>query len=1080
LKSLKPRILSEPSLVGREKELEQLQSFLASASARKGKTAFISGEAGCGKTRLSNEFLEIARNKGVAVLVGWCLSNAAIPFFPFVEAFDSYLSENEDVGQGAISHFIGLKSWLIGTNKGKDNQKFEAITPQVWRDQSFAAVAKDLLNLSNNKPLILFLDDIHWADSASLALLHYLSRTIDSERIFILATFRSEELHSSVEGQPNSLVETLRLMGRENLFSEIKLLNLSAFEVAKIAEDMLSGKIQFDFAQKLAVESRGNPLFLVESLRLLYEQGSLVQESGQWSVSVETLGMPTKVKDIILRRLSVLKSEQRRVLDAASVIGDKFDPELLGAVLDNDSLRVLEVLNEIAHSNSLVCCEEDYFRFDHAKSRDVLYEEIFPPLRQGYHSRIAEKIESKIKSLQFDSFGDLAYHYARAGNKEKSIKYALAAGEDALSRFSNLEAVKHFSYVLQTGTDLTDFSKENLIAQEGLGDAYFAMGMFDNAINAFEKIITTQSGVPCLRAYRKTLPAAFWRGELRSIVHVKELANKIRQYITLDALEASRLLMWKGKCDLWEGAINVGIQELEQSLRVFEENNSLLDIANALFELAHIYALEQQSEEAISAALRSIALYEEIGDIRGQMNASLWGAIVFGHHCGFIQEAISKYAVSIRIAEKIGDFITLAWLGLYHGALLESLGEYKAAIDTSLRGLNNAEKANSIDMLRMNRASLIRQYAKLGDLEKAEEYFKSLEKDFPDNKNPRNTQAQAVAIWSKGVFFAGKNRWMEANECFENSLNLVKTTLERIPLEAWIEEDYAKILSRQERKTEARMFYEKACGLDIKYKEIESRLAKNNLQVYCLADKEVELEQSFQIRLNVINISKSPAVIVQVEGIISPESKLVSFPSNCRIQKDTLLFDRRQVDPFQVENLPLVFRATKPGVLSLNPKVVYLNTTGERIISKSKSINLTVKPASTKNSETVIQDSSQPVVVHRDQIKCEFKAVASSKTFEFLISSFISDYMHQQMSSEKSGWRTLTEIIKGAKISKFSVYGTNRRKGRVLVELEGRWLVEVRVFYGERERGGRITKARICYEKDPVRHLVEQRLLKNK
>ena len=162
----------------------------------------------------------------------------------------------------------------------------------------------------------------------------------------------------------------------------------------------------------------------------------------------------------------------------------------------------------------------------------------------------------------------------------------------------------------------------------------------------------------------------------------------------------------------------------------FEEKNSLLDIANALFELAHMYALEHQSEKAISAALRSIALYEEIGDIRGQMNASLWGAIVFGHHCGFIQEAISNYANAIRIAQEIGDFVTLAWLGLYYGALLESTGEYKAAIDTSLRGFNSAEKANSIDMLRMNRANLTRQYIKLGDLGKAEIYFKSLSERF--------------------------------------------------------------------------------------------------------------------------------------------------------------------------------------------------------------------------------------------------------------------------------------------------------------------------------------------------------------
>ena len=336
-------------------------------------------------------------------------------------------------------------------------------------------------------------------------------------------------------------------------------------------------------------------------------------------------------------------------------------------------------------------------------------------------------------------------------------------------------------------------------------------------------------------------------------------------------------------------------------------------------------------------------------------------------------------------------------------------------------------------MLRMNRANLTRQYTKLGELENAEVYFKLLEKDFPDYKTPGNTQAVAVATWSKAVFFAGKMCWHEANECFENSLNLVKTTLERIPLEAWIEEDYAKALDRQERRVEARVFHEKAHGLSLKYEEIERRIAKNNLQVYCIAkDKEVELGRPFKVRLNVINISKSPAVLIQVEGMIQPESKLISSPSDCCLKKETLLFEKRQVDPFQVENLMFTFQTTKTGVLSLKPRIIYLNAFGEQIFL-SKCANLTIKQSSTMNEETVIQDANQPAIVVREQIKCEFKTAASSKTFEFLVTSFISDYMHQRMPSEKSGWRTLTEIINGAKIPKFSVYGANRSKGRTLL-----------------------------------------------
>ena len=148
-----------------------------------------------------------------------------------------------------------------GANRVEGLEKTENVTPQVWKDQTFAAVTKELLFMSTEKPTILVLEDIHWADSASLSLLHFVSRAIGSERLFILATFRSEELNSPAEGQPHPLVETLRLMGREDLFTEIKLANLNEPDVGRIAESMLSGSIHPELTEKLAKESQGNPLF---------------------------------------------------------------------------------------------------------------------------------------------------------------------------------------------------------------------------------------------------------------------------------------------------------------------------------------------------------------------------------------------------------------------------------------------------------------------------------------------------------------------------------------------------------------------------------------------------------------------------------------------------------------------------------------------------------------------------------------------------------------------------------------------------------------------------------------------------
>ena len=158
-----------------------------------------------------------------------------------------------------------------------------------------------------------------------------------------------------------------------------------------------------------------------------------------------------------------------------------------------DNLDVLETLNVIAHSTSLVSVEENSYRFDHARSRETLYEELSAPLKKGYHAKIAEKLEDMFKGGKLPS-SDLAYHYAQAENKEKAAKYALAAGQDALARWSNQEAIKHFTYILHSVAENAENAETRAIAEEGLGDAYYANSLFNEATRTFEALSNRRSG----------------------------------------------------------------------------------------------------------------------------------------------------------------------------------------------------------------------------------------------------------------------------------------------------------------------------------------------------------------------------------------------------------------------------------------------------------------------------------------------------------------------------------------------------------------------------------------------------------
>jgi len=981
LERLKSGTLAEPVLVGRERELEELQRYLELAIEGKGTIVFVSGEAGTGKTRLVNEFLNSAKQKKeIATLTGWCLSNAGVPYFPFIEAFSAYystLTEKND------NEELELNSWLKGTVKAGPLGIPEYLSPQALKDQTFAAVTKALLGISADRPAVLFIDDVHWADSASLALLHYISRFIVSRRVLVLATYRSEDLNPDSEGRPHPLVEALRLMGRENLFKEIKLPSLNRTDVSLLAENMVGGRVQSEFAEKLVAESQGNPLFVVESLRMLSEKGGLVLENNRWRLAIDELGIPTKIKDIILRRVGALKPNQRKILDLASVIGAKFDPELLGVVLGQNSLEVLEALGAIAQSSSLVVCEGSVYRFDHAKSRDALYEEIAPPLRKAYHGMVAEKIETCWKGQKLP-VGDLAYHYAQAENREKAVKYALAAGEEALALFCGAEAIKHFRYVLDITAGDTEYADERVIALEGLGDGLYARARCGEAIKVFEQLgITAKSDLVKLRASRKAMYASLIRGD---VSHALEIAGKVKENPQLDLLENARVLLLKGMTKMYEGKPKEALPYMEESLRVFEEEYSLPDLADALAEVTMAYMLDGQLENALASGLRSCALSEYMRNLNIQHVAHTILDFAF-LSCGLINEAQESNAESFNIAEKVSDPISRAWeesFGyltkasvfearaadrLFSGLSLESMQEFgkgakikfflgsllsgalrefrrglKAAAVESLKGAECAEETDSYYAQSYNYANLTRIYAELGDMEQAEKYYKKLAKllnELDETSVTLVISAYITCLFSKAVFFASKGQWKEANQLYEEALGTAKKTGPPIGIGAAMRQSYCWTLLQQGRFADAKKQFEEAKKI---IDSLEKRFEHTSVQAYLLAPLKVEVGKEFNMRLDMVNVAKTPAVLVKVESLLPADFKVTVTQPSFNVQNGSIEMNEKKISPFQDEAVTFTVQATKAGAFTLNPQVVYVDDSGETKTCKIKPVRVTVQP----------------------------------------------------------------------------------------------------------------------------------------
>jgi tetratricopeptide (TPR) repeat protein len=1046
-----PKVLAEPIFVGRKQELKDLTQLLERTIAGRGSTIFISGEAGSGKTRLINEFLNIIQKREITILSGWCLSNAALPYFPFIEAFSSDLSSRE--GGAIVSQQLSMRSLLSEAYPTEKLEKNKTVAPQMWKDQAFASVTRELLFMSSVKPLILVLEDMHWADSASLALLHYISRAIANEKILVLVTFRSEELGRDAEGRRHPLVETVQLMGREGLFKEMKLANLDQDGVIGIAESMLGDKVDVELVEKLVEESRGNPLFVVEFLRMLSERGDLVRERNQWRLSVDELGMPSKVKEVILRRIGALRADQRRVLDVASVIGDKFNSDLIGAVLSKDRLEILEVLNDILKSTSLVRVEENWYRFDHAKSREVLYEQISLPLKRGYHARIAEQIENASQNGKEVSFSDLAYHYAQAGNREKSLKYTLAAGQDALSRFSNAEAIKHFKYVLESVANLDELADERNVALEGLGDAYAANCMYADAIKTFDRLAETGTGSLRLRAFRKAMDAAFIKGDKPDLL--LEYAKKAEELALDDRLEMGRVILNRGRAFAWAGRgdIKLDLADYEAALQVFEEENSLADVAEALWRRGEVYTSFEDLVEKVGYLLRSRAIFRELGDVRKEIAVSRSIGIAFTF-LGLFPEAKRELGNVLRVGEKIGVFNELARAVGILGFLDECEGKFAEALSQVLKALEYIEKTDVSYVQAFDLGALTRLYSKLGDLKRADEYFDRLTKLPPEVLSTLNVRVN-VAL-SKGVYYAAKDRWKESNQIFEALAANLEGSLFII--------DYIWALEKQGRIEEARFQRDKVQKM---FKWAEERFEHANVQLSVMAPRMVQVGEVFEMRLDLVNVAKNSGTPIKIEGLIPSGCKVISLPSFCSTQYSSIKMNNKRIDPFQVETIKIKMSFEAAGVYDLDPCLYYTDDVREPRTAKAKPITITVQVGSGEEKTKGVAELLGG--------ELEFKSEAAEKVFDFLVNAFVQDYFHRKLPRERCGWRTLMDIVKQARVSRYSMYGSGGHRGSATTELENLGVVEVRFFFGERGRGGKILKLRVSYEKENVKQYVDQR-----
>lgn len=481
------------SIVGRESELAALADLLGQMAAGRGALAMLAGEPGIGKSHTAQ--ILARRAAGVRVLWGRCNEEpGAPPYWPWLQIMRVWLEGHDDEALRAmLTAAAPIADVLpeIRQRLGDQAPLLPTSDPLQQRFRLFDAIASFWKLAAAREPLLLIIDNLHWADASSLRLLEFLAPEIADNRVLLLATYRDIELN-----RQHPLSVTLGDLARYGHFHRFRLAGLTRRETeALIAQ---SGGKSFTPAILDAIyeQTEGNPLFVAETTRLLIQEGVLGRRTHARRAdlcAVTGIRIPEGVKEVIGRRLNRLSPSANLVLERAALIGRTFDLQLLQRVVDEPVANGIQNTIEEALRSRIVEPAErpGWFQFSHALIRETLYDEIAIPARSGLHLRVAQAIESLYGDEADRYLPALAHHYTRAlpgVDAARAADIARRAAERASGLLAHEEAARYYRLALQAAgmTSACDPALKCRLLN-ALGDSLTFAGEYLQAREAFEQ-----------------------------------------------------------------------------------------------------------------------------------------------------------------------------------------------------------------------------------------------------------------------------------------------------------------------------------------------------------------------------------------------------------------------------------------------------------------------------------------------------------------------------------------------------------------------------------------------------------------
>ncbi len=652
-------LLRKLPFVGRHDEYEAMLKKLAEARNGRGSVILLAGEPGIGKTRLTEEFCEHA-SSGATVIRGNCYEgDVAAPFGPWVEALRSLIEQTPDadlrgtLGPGGPD--IALMMPEI-RRRIVDLEESPRLEPEAERARRFDSINAWLRNAAEKKPLVIFLDDLHWCDRPSLALLEQVSRGCHDKRIVIVGTYRDVEVD-----RVHPFAQTLTALRRMEHHDRISLHGFTSEGVDELLASMEPSAEGAAGRQALAValhaESEGNPFFIREVLNHLVETGTLRHEGGRWQgggASVAAFGIPEGIREVIGRRLLRLSEGANRVLQRASAMTSGFTWDELRAISEESEDDLLDVLDEALGSQIIAERERSSYAFTHALVRATLYDELSAPRRVQLHRRIGEALEQLYAGETDAHAAELAHHFALAvgGGAEKAVEYATLAGDQAAVLNGHEDAAAHYERALHI---LEAFSADDQSGRCELllkfGDSLRKAGEPQQALTAFRQASDVALGLgdgellaraavgfaetawrvhgdaslrPEAFALLTSALAALAAGD--SALRVKALGLRVMAAPSPHTSDLADLLATGGMPAYLGGRDEGQIRQAREAVEIASRMGDASLQAYALFHFRGAVWLPDNPEERLAISDEMLRLAREAGDLVREFEARAWRA----------------------------------------------------------------------------------------------------------------------------------------------------------------------------------------------------------------------------------------------------------------------------------------------------------------------------------------------------------------------------------------------------------------------------------------------------------------------